>query len=233
MRSYYESAIRKLDSPRISSRAKEGLADHLMVAYLWEKEDLSDDSLVRLFFEKATSETREYALWFIGRQLEELPKMNIEQQEQELFIKRAMELWKWRLEEADRADSQTRSRFMDELEKFGIWFVSEHLDRAWAISQLVKTLELTEGRMEHGYSVIEALRSYVDENYIDVLKVLSLFVKGDREGWIVMSSRDKIKDILKSIISNHPRHEIKGISNELVNNLTKKGYHEFAEFFIR
>jgi len=130
MRPIYESAINKLDSPRISARAKEGLADHLMVAYLWEKEDLSDDSLVRLFFEKATPETRGHALWFIGRQLEELPEMNMDPQEQELFIKRAMKLWNWRLEEAGKADSQTRSRFRDELGKFGIWFLSGRLDRA-------------------------------------------------------------------------------------------------------
>lgn len=233
MRPNYESAINRLDSPKISTEAKERLAHNLMVAYLWKKEALSDDSLVRLFFQKATPEMRGHAVWFIGRQLEQLPEMNLVNKEKESFLRRAMDLFESRLEEAEKADSQAKRKFKDELKRFGIWFTSGYLDKAWTISQLVKSLELTEGRMEHEFSVIDTLQDYVDEYYMDVLRALTLFVKGDREGWMLMSSKAKIDECLDSIIKNHPHQEIKNPVNDLVNNLTKKGYHEFAKFFIK
>jgi len=233
LRPYYKRAINRLDSPKISTEAKEGLANHLMVAYIWEKEDLNNDSLVRLFFQKAKPKIRGHAIWFIGRQLEQLPEMNLANKEEERFARRAMDLFENRLEEAEKASSQAKIKFNEELKSFGIWFISGHLDKAWTISQLVKTLELTEGRMELEYSVIEALRNYVDEDYIDVLRALNLFVKGDREGWMLMSAKAKIEDCLDSIIGNYPLQETKNYINELVNNLTKKGYHEFVKFYIR
>jgi len=162
-----------------------------------------------------------------------LSEMKLTYKEKERFIRRAMDLLEWRLEEADKADSQAKIKFKDELKRFGIWFISDRLDKAWAISQLVKTLELTEGRTELEFSVIEALRNYVDEYYMDVLRALTLFVKGDREGWMLMSSKAKIEECLDSIIGNRPHQEIKNSVNDLVNNLTKKGYHEFAKFFIK
>ncbi len=233
MRPHYKNSINKLDSAKISKRAKEGLANHLMVAYLWEKEDLNNDSLVGLFFQKAIPEMRGHALWFIGRQLKQLPEMKMANKDKESFIRRAMDLLEWRIEEADKAGRQAKIKFKDELKRFGIWFISGRLNKAWAISQLVKTLELTEGRAELESSVVEALRNYVDEYYMDVLRVLTLFVKGDREGWMLMSSKTKMEEYLDSIIGNRPHQEIKNSINDLVNNLTKKGYYEFAKFFIK
>jgi len=233
MRPHYESAINKLDSPNILTRAKEALASHLMIAFLWEEEDLDNDSLVSLFFQKASPEIRGHAVWFIGRHLDQLPEMNLKDEEKERHIRRAMDLLEWRLEEAEKADSPAKRKFKDELNKFGIWFISGRLDRAWAISHLVKTLELTEGRIELEYSVIESLINYVDEYYMDALKALNLFVKGDREGWMLMSSKAKIEECLDSIVGNRSLQEIKNSLNDLVNNLTKKGYHEFAKFFIK
>ena len=233
MRPIYESAIKKLDSPMISKGAKEGLTDHLMVAFLWEKENLNNDSLVSLFFQQATSEIRGHAIWFIGRQLEQLPEQEMGKQEKESFSRRAMDLLEWRLEEAERADSKTKVKFQEELKSFGTWFIKGNLDTTWAISQLAKILELTEGRVDHEFSVIDALRNYIDEYYLDVLRALNLFVKGDREGWMLMSSKAKMEECLNSIIRDHPPQEIKNDVNVLVNNLTKKGYHEFARFFIK
>ena len=233
MRPIYERAIKKLDSPMISKEAKEGLTDHMMVAFLWEKENLNNDSLVKAFFQQATPDIRGHAIWFIGRQLEQLPEQEMKKQERERFSRRAMDLLEWRLEEAEKADSKTKVKFQEELKSFGTWFLGGNLDATWAISQLVKILELTEGRVDHEFSVIDALRNYVDEYYMDVLSALNLFVKGDREGWMLMSSKTKMEECLDSIIGNHPPQKIKDNVNKLVNNLTKKGYHEFAKFFIK
>jgi hypothetical protein len=232
MRPLYRSAIDKLDSPKISIEAKEGLADHLMVAYLWEEEDLSGDSVLKLFFQKAPPEMRGHAVWFIGKELAHLSEIKMEDKKREKFIKRAVGFWEWRIKEAKIAHGQAIREFEQELNKFGIWFIDTHFDKAWAISRLLETLALTEGRIELETHVIDNLRDYVEGHYQDVLNALNLFVKGDREGWIVISSRDKIKEILKLIVKDRPPSEIKYPVNDLVNNLAKKGYHEFAEFFI-
>jgi hypothetical protein len=233
MHPLYRSAIDKLDSPKISTEAKEGLADHLMIAYLWQIEGINNDSLLTLFFQQPNTEIRGHAVWFFGRELAHLSEIEMEDKERERLIKRAMDFWEWRIKEAKKADGQARIEFEQELNKFGIWFVDSHFEKAWAISRLLETLALTEGRIELETHVIDNLRDYVEEHYQDVLNALNLFVKGDREGWIVMSSREKIEEILKSVIKDRLPREIKNSVNDLVNNLTKKGYHEFAEFYIR
>lgn len=233
MRQHYENAINRINSPKISTEAKEKLADHLMLAFLWKKENVSNDSLVSLFFQQSIPEIRGHAIWFIGRQLEQVSEHKIEKQKKEILIKRAMDLIEWRLDEAERADSKTKVKFQEELKGFGIWFTGGYLDKAWVVSKLVKILEMTEGRIEHEFSVIGNLRDYIDESYMDVLSALNLFIKGDREGWMVMSSRVKIEECLDSIKEHHPHQEIKNSVNDLVNNLAKKGYHGFAKYYIK
>jgi hypothetical protein len=48
-----------------------------------------------------------------------------------------------------------------------------------------------------------------------------------------VASKEKINILLERIIREHPPEEIKHGLNELINSLTKKGLHEFADFFIK
>lgn len=74
MQNQYKNAVNRLESPKISVKAKEGLSEHLMIAYLRGLEDLGDESLVKSFFEKADPEVRRRAIWFLGRELEHMPE---------------------------------------------------------------------------------------------------------------------------------------------------------------
>jgi len=233
MQNQYKNAVNRLESPKISVKAKEGLSEHLMIAYLRGLKDLGDESLIKSFFEKAAPEVRGRAIWFIGRELEHLSEWKMEKKEKEAFIKRVIDLWEWRMEEAEKADSQAKRKFVHELCGLGMWFINNPFNKTWSITQLVKTLELTEGKIELEIDIIENLQSYAEEHYSDVLKALNLIVKGDNEGWIVVSSKEKINELLESIIKDRPPQEIRDSVNDLVNNLTKKGYYEFAKFFIK
>ncbi len=233
MQTQYKAAVNKLESPRISERVQEGLAVHLMIAYLRGFEKLSDGTLIKLFFSKATTEVRRHAIWFIGNELEHLPEWNIEEEEKEAILMRLMNLWEWRIEEAGKANRQVKGKFVQELIGFGMWFINTPFDKTWSINQLVQTLELTEGKTELENGVIDNLHNYTEKNYLDVLRVLNLIVKGDIKEWIVVSSKEKIKKYIESIKNSHSHHEIREYVNDLVNNLTKKGYHEFAEFYIK
>jgi len=233
MQAQYKNAVNRLESPKISAKAKEGLSEHLMTAYLRGLEDLGNESLIKLFFEKANPEVKGRAIWFIGRELEHLPEWKMGEKEKEVFIKRIMDLWEWRIEEAEKADGQAKRKFAQELSGFGMWFINSSFNKTWSIIQLVETLELTEGKIEFEVDVIDNLHSYTAKYYLDVLKALNLIVKGDSEGWVVVSSKEKIKELLELIIREHSPLEIKDSVNDLVNNLTKKGHYEFAKFFIK
>jgi len=231
IRSQYEIAVNRLTSPKISSEIKKKLSEHLMVAYLRGIERLGENSLIKAFFEKAQSRIREHAIKFIGENLKYFPEQETSEKEKEDVLRRVMDLWEWRIKKAIEADNKAREKFIPEFKWFKKWFIQDIFDKSWAISQLHKTLELTGGIMEFNDDVIDKLQDHIEENYINVLKVLILLVKGDKEGWLFVS-KGKVEELLESLFVECPYQEIKDDMNELVHWLTRRGHYEFQKFFI-
>lgn len=232
LRDQYEIAVNKLGSPEISAIAKEKLSEHLMIAYLRELEGLEDASLIISFFRKASPEMRGHAIWFFGKEIGHVQEWKIADQRKQEIIGRIMGLWEWRTEEAKRADARTRKDFAQELKLFGFWFIRSPFDKLWTISQLQETLELTNGVVDFATEVIENLANYVDEHSSYVLRVLILLVKGDSKVWLMSAPIERIRELLQVIIKKHSTQEIKESVNELVDGLTRRGYHDFAGFFV-
>ncbi|RKY64269.1 MAG: hypothetical protein DRQ02_11660, partial [Candidatus Latescibacterota bacterium] len=118
LRSEYENAINKLQSPKISVEAKRCLSEHIVMAYLRGLEDIEKESLVKQFFEKAEPEIRGHAVWFIGQILKDLSNSGLSDQEKKKIIERLKNLYEWRLEEAKGNDA------IKELKWFGLWFIN-------------------------------------------------------------------------------------------------------------
>jgi hypothetical protein len=232
IRSQYEIAVNKFDSPQISTEAKKKLSEHLMIAYLKGLEKLEDNSLTEAFFERAQPEIRGHAIWFIGKELERLPGIKISRKEKERIFERIMNLWKNRIDKVEEKDNLARKRCIPELKWFGTWFIHNPFDKTWAITQLYTTLKFTGGDVEFSDDVIDRLQGYVEEDYLKVLKTLILLVKGDEEGWLLIKSKEKIMELVQFIFAEYPHHKIKSDMNELVDWLTRKGYYEFSNFFI-
>jgi len=233
IRNQYEIAIDKLLSEKISKVAKEHLSQHLLTAYLRELEDLKPHSLVNSFFEKAQPQIRGHAIWFIGRVLKNLQTSGIKEKTKHKILERTMNLWEWRIQEARMAGSRGKEQFADELKCFGMWFTYSLFDKDWAISQLYKTLQLTEGVLEFVNQVIEKLYLYTEKHYLTVLKSITLLVGEESQRWMLIVSVNKIKELLAQIVNEQSHQEIKSSVNDLVDVLAKKGYHEFASFFIK
>lgn len=233
MRDQYKNAIYKLESPKISQEAKFKLSGHIIRAYLDESEQLKNDSLISLFFEKAQPEVRGHAIWFIGKVLERVRKSEIEKKSRDRIVKRCMTLWEQRIEEAQKADSQGKKQYAQELKWFGFWFIQGRFEKAWAISQLNRTLEFTKGSIEFPNKIIEELHFYVKNFCPNVLETLVMIAEQDTQRWILVLSIKKIKELLQSITMEHPEQMIKEALNELVEVLTRKGYHEFVKYFIK
>jgi hypothetical protein len=233
LRDQYEDAVNKLHSHEISSLAKQKLSEHLMVAYLRKIEGLEDPSLIALFFKGASPEMREHALWFVGKEVQHFPEWKTDENSKQETIRRIMDLWEFRINEAGKADAEAKKEFAQELKIFGFWFVHSPFNKLWAIFQLKKTLEISGGLIEFASEVIETLQDYIDEYYSDVLRALILLAKGDSRVWLMSEPIEKIKGFLEAIIRKHPTQEIKEPVNDLVDALTRRGYHDFAAFYVR
>ena len=229
LRTQYKAAIDKLNSPRISQIAKEKLSEHLIIAYLWGIEDIDNNSLIRLFFKEPHPEMWAHAMWFVGNALEDLPKGT---EDEKKITNRVKNLLEWRIEEIRKLERGKRKDHVHELEWFGMCFTHGFFDGNWMIPQLLNTLELTNGRIKFAGDILDILQDHVRDHYLEILKILSLLTKAEDQGIFIITSEEKIKNLLYIIIKNHPRDEIKDKVNEIIDNLVRKGYHEFANFFI-
>ena len=229
LKKQYNAAINKLLSPNISDLAKEKLSEHLIIAYLWEMEGIEEGSLLELFFKKAYSKNRGHAIWFIGRELEYAEKWK---EDRDKVIKRIEIFIKWRIEEAKITKSEAKEKNVEELSKYGLCFISGQLDKEWAINTLVEILEIIDGKIELETQVIDEIKKYTNDYPLLGLKAINLIVKGDKEGWGVAASRIKIIEILEEARTHHSYDELKEIINDLVGELTKKGYFDFKIFYV-
>jgi len=229
LRSEYENAINKLQSPKISVEAKRRLSEHIVRAYLRELEDIEKESLVKQFFEKAEPGIRGHAVWFVGQVLKDLSNAGLSDQKKGKIIERLKNLYEWRLEEAKSNDA------IEELKWFGLWFINNQnqISKDWMISKLNETLEVTNGVIEFASEIVERLEDYLEEYCLEVLKTLNLLVKVDNQDWFLISSKETIKKLLIHTTETCSVEEIKDSINETISNLVRKGYHEFSNLYIK
>ena len=225
LRSEYENAINKLQSPKISVKAKHRLSEHIVIAYLRGLEDLEEESLIKQFFEKAEPKVRGHAIWFCGQVLRESANKKLS----EKIIERLKDLYEWRLEVAKGNDA------IEELKWFGLWFINNQnqINKSWMISRLNETLEVTNGVIEFASEIVERLEDYLGEYCLEVLKILNLLVKADNQDWFLISSKETIKKLLIHTTETCSVEEIKDSINETISNLVRKGYHEFSNLYIK
>jgi hypothetical protein len=229
MKKQYKAAINKLSSPNISDLAKENLSEHLMIAYLWGMEGIEEGSLLELYYERAELKHRGHAIWFIGRELEYAEQW---EEGRDKVIKRIEILIKWRIEEAKKIKGEAKLKSVEELSKYGLCFISDQLDKEWAINTLVEILEITDGKIELETQVIDELINYINAYPLLGLKAINLIVKRDKEGWVIAASKVKLIEILEEAKRHHSFFEMKEINNELVGELTKKGHFNFIEYYV-
>ena len=229
LRSEYENAINKLQSPKISVEAKRCLSEHIVRAYLRELEDIEKESLVKQFFEKAEPGIRGHAVWFVGQVLKDLSNAGLSDQKKGKIIERLKNLYERRLEEAKSNDA------IEELKWFGLWFINNQnqISKDWMISKLNETLEVTNGVIEFASEIVERLEDYLEEYCLEVLKTLNLLVKVDNQDWFLISSKETIKKLLIHTTETCSVEEIKDSINETISNLVRKGYHEFSNLYIK
>ena len=202
------------------------IALHLMTFYLRGRLDL-DDPLLQDFYRTAPRGLRAAALRSVGRGMYVIVDGSVSESPTPIpqeATNRAIALWDSRLQAAQTAGDPSAEE-PAELAEFGWWFVSPTFDEDWALTQLQSALRLA-GSIEVGHLVIKRLEELVAVHPTSVLGALELMVKGDREGWGLMSWKDSVREILRSALAN-PDDQVRRRAVDLTQELGAKGYRDF------
>lgn len=189
LRDEYRHAVAELGQPNDGSRQSPGqrTAEHLMVFYLRGQLDLQD-ALLAGFFERATEETRQHAMRFVGRVLYDNDDLD------EALKTRATTLWESRTEVLDVAADRRL-----ELATFGWWFGASSLDAGWRLAQLKRVLSRNPA-VEPDHVVFEELLALVAQHPIAVLACVRRMIEGASDRWRTYSWREELRQILETAL---------------------------------
>ncbi|MFA5893990.1 MAG: hypothetical protein WC903_08540 [Candidatus Margulisiibacteriota bacterium] len=217
---HYEKAIKNLGQTPPKKREPENdrLAEHIMIAYLWDFENLSSkDGLLNRLFEKAPIVVRQQAIFYIGSSLRQM-KGNDPKSVEEYWPK-LKALWTKRVKEVK---DEELLGFIDWLE-----IAPENID---SLIDLIKASIQPSG----GYLRLHNLFEYLLENagshpkstasiLLEVIRVK----KASKEGYI-----DPV-DMRKIIEETRKSPECKEMVNEAVNILMEIGYYDFRGLYVK
>jgi len=216
----YDKAIAELPSvqPKESKveRYDQQLAEHLMIAYWRELENIDEAGRIDKFFKKASIETRGHAIWFMGTAISRnLPKIDSDE------WKKLRLLWEYRIKNCKD----------DEIGSFIKWLKDcpEKIDN---IVDLVKPMVPYMYKHFNEREFLEYLSSKVSESPVVILELLNQLLQDERAVGQLFFWNEIIREILTKLRDYRKDHRIvKGI-NAVVNRLGEKGQYEFQEFLI-
>jgi hypothetical protein len=195
----------------------ERLAAHLMTMY-WRGKLPINDALLQHFYLRAPDKLRGYAVEFVGRSLRNDTGDVVAE-----ILERLRELWASRLSAARAVGAP----YVEELSRFGWWFVSKKFDDNWAIAQLAEALQLVK-KIEPDHLVVERLAELSPSIPRVTVECLAMIVEGDKEGWGVLGWRESAHKILQDAISS-PDQDANTAAAKLIHKLGSRGYFEFRD----
>lgn len=219
----YRSAIERVGEEHPSRLSREQpqahLAEHLMSLYWGGTIDFDTPAgLLDRFFVVASDEIRASAISFVGRAVADTDSSIPDE-----LVGRLMALWERRLEAATEAPGD----HLRELAAFGWWFSCEWFDGAWALTQLLRVLELT-GSVDVNHQVVKRLVEVSSSLPRETLRALRLIIEGDTDGWGVLTWRNEAKSILTTGVAADDQ-DVVASAIDLIHWLVARGHREFSE----
>jgi hypothetical protein len=105
------------------------------------------------------------------------------------------------------------------------WFVSGAFDDEWAIDELVEILPIG-GKVDAHDRVIAKLSALPKTMALKAVTAACLVVEGDRDGWLVLTSKDAISTIITNARNST---DARAAAGAFVGVLSARGYPEFRE----
>jgi len=185
------------------------LAQHLILQYLRGKLALTDP-LLNDFFSRSGPPLRREALAHVARVVEKLAG------NEPAVVDRAIELWYKRMAAVNDDDGQ-------ELTAFGWWFTAAAFPVGWILDELSKALTVTQGKIDHDFTVIRKLAEIANNDPKQAVRCLSLMTSADRENSLLLASYDAVQAILATALASD-QPEVRTAAVNLVHALGAKGY---------
>lgn len=219
----YKSAIKRMngnaEDQEKTDNINKRLAEHIFVFY-WRGKLKFDDEIIREFYENASPTIAEHVINFMGRSLE-----SSEDELPEEIETRLIELWEWRISEAEKKDNYV------ELSDYFWWFASGKLDDDWSLAQLKYVLS-KQMNFDNLTFAADRLTDFVPSKPSDVLECLDLMIQKLSDEGFYLTWNDKAKEILERTY-NSDEKKIKEYALELINKMGSHGYLDYRELLVK
>ena len=224
LRNEYRIAIEMLvENTDFLYKSLEGLSSHMVLAYVFELEDLSENSLISSFINNASSKMRSKMMWFTY-------KIYVDNSEKEQVLKRILYLWEYVIEYLKQKQNLTVDEIYNEIQWYGDLFQKMEVQQKY-IDLLNQVLELTKGTLGNSTNFIfDILKKYIELNPKSVLNVIEKLLKGHVSYWLFQKNVNDIIEIVKLV---NEKYGIQDFNREITNieeSLTDRGFYELYEF---
>jgi hypothetical protein len=226
LREKYKEAIANITIEKTSRRYSDRnmqLIEHLMIYYMRGRIAF-DDELSTLFWSSAPSESKGYALDFIGRNL--ASNSNKADPLPPDTVKRLQELWESRVTLAEA--SVDKAEYKEEMEAFGWWFASEKFPEKWSCDQYLRALAIAGNKTQVDHLVAERLLGLAESLPVEVVAILRKIILTERTSWILLGNKDEVRTILTTILRS-PIAGAHEAAEDLINRLAAHGYPDFGD----
>jgi hypothetical protein len=191
------------------------LLGHLLSAYLNDLVELSDDSLLGVFFATAPLRLRRTFLEMIGTDL------SGDHDVSEQIQAKLQQLWEWRSKKVF-ADGN-----MSELAGSDWWFGSGKLPQAWSVEQLLRVLD-GGGGVSFPYVATQRLPELAATDLRSAVRIVNALAERAYTPHMVLSARDQFRAVLASALASGDA-ELEAEARSTISILYAKRHTEFND----
>ena len=221
----FDAAEQRVAEGSDPSDADNKLVERIMVLYLVGEQEING-KLVSRVFENLSGKLRAHAVQLVGRFFDDvgptIPKG------QEYQLERVLALWEWRLEQL--GDRQEDPNAQEELEAFGWVFTIHVLDPKRSLDLMLRTLELTSGKMTWDHGVMKRLVHVADQHPLAAVKTLNMMVTPAAEASELWAVHFDGRPLLEAALESG-NDEAKKVACQCINMLGEKGIDEFRDLY--
>lgn len=218
----YRKAVHNLDEAKERSEGHSSdiakRTAHHIVAFYWQGVlEGANSDLLRTFYINAPTDLRAESIRFAGRSL----RSSDETVPPEV-LQRLESLWRWRLDERQRAPQQVSS---EELVAFTWWFYSGVFDEGLSLDLFEKSLESADRLPDNPYMVVSRLAQLADSYPEPAVSLLCRIAESEEGSWALRSNKEATARILRAGLAS----EAESMALELRDRLGRQGMMELRE----
>ena len=209
---------------KIIPYSKESFANHLIILYLNQLEDLDDqDSLIFKFFKEAAGDYRKSAIRNIGNFLSKNQTIDDFEEKKQRFKK----LLDHRFKEYYKGNVND---YETEFNGYIYFFINSIFEEDWTINRLLDLLKILNSKFEGRWYVIDILQDHVRMFPFKVIECLSLVLKHEvKDDYIIYE--EKYKQVLQELI-DLDNQDVTEKVHELVDFLFRRNLHNFRDLLV-